>query len=411
MLITRIKASNFYSIKDDLEIDFTEGGEKEKAGYLVQNKKRISLINGFYGANASGKTTVLHIMDVLFGIMFHKRSKNIMQGNIDTNIPNIFLYKNKNINNINDLSILEVDFLIKDNSYNYAICIKNEMDIYSETLYKNKNEEIFSRQEDNIKYGRQYENKLGEYFKGKVNESYNTFFSYLFNETDILKDIKDDKNNILGETFLILTGKRDNHIIRHSSISILGIAQRYELESSKETKERMMNILKTGLSYFNSEVENIIIDTKDPIMPIGIKYKNMKDYINIFEESAGTKELFSHIYDIVRILQTGGIVIYDETSKYYHPDMEIALLNLFRDETINKNNAQIFFSSHNHETFDILNNDQAFICEKDRDTMKVIRVDRYDVKERDNIKRLYRLGSLGGLPDTSRFNWLINNLI
>ncbi len=111
------------------------------------------------------------------------------------------------------------------------------------------------------------------------------------------------------------------------------------------------------------------------------------------------------------MIKTGGIVIYDETSKFYHPDMEMAILNLFKDKAINKHDAQIFFSSHNHETFDLLQNDQAHILEKKGDNIIVSKVSDYDVKERDNVKRIYRLGSIGGIPNTIDFNRIINNLL
>jgi hypothetical protein len=49
--------------------------------------------------------------------------------------------------------------------------------------------------------------------------------------------------------------------------------------------------------------------------------------------------------------------------------------------------------------------------EKDGDVITVNSVSDYDVKERDNIKKRYRLGSLGGVPDTIDFNRIINNLL
>ena len=104
------------------------------------------------------------------------------------------------------------------------------------------------------------------------------------------------------------------------------------------------------------------------------------------ELSAGTRELIAYVDDVLKIIKSGVVVIYDETSKYYHPDMEIAILNLFKDKDINKHNAQIFFSSHNHETFDLLQNDQAHILEKKDDNIIVSKVSDYDVKERDNVK-------------------------
>lgn len=103
--------------------------------------------------------------------------------------------------------------------------------------------------------------------------------------------------------------------------------------------------------------------------------------------SAGTREIISYISEILRIIKNGGIVVYDETSKYYHSDMEMAILNLFKDKDINKNNAQIFFSSHNHETFDLLHNDQAHILEKKKGNIIATKVSDFDVKERDNIKK------------------------
>jgi hypothetical protein len=91
--------------------------------------------------------------------------------------------------------------------------------------------------------------------------------------------------------------------------------------------------------------------------------------------------------------------------------MEIAILNIFKDKDINKNNSQLFFSSHNHETFDLLQNDQAHILEKKGENIIATKVSDYDVKERDNIKKIYRLGSLGGVPDTIDFSRIINNLL
>ena len=48
MLITRIKASNFYGIKSPVEVVFTEGGKKDKIGYVNFGKERVSLVSGFF---------------------------------------------------------------------------------------------------------------------------------------------------------------------------------------------------------------------------------------------------------------------------------------------------------------------------------------------------------------------------
>src|ERR1035437_5276080 len=93
MLITRIKASNFYGIKDPVEVTFIEGGEKEKIGYVNKGKERVSLISGFYGANASGKSTVLNVIDTIVRIMLVKQQEFVLGPNgikLDTviSLPN-----------------------------------------------------------------------------------------------------------------------------------------------------------------------------------------------------------------------------------------------------------------------------------------------------------------------------------
>lgn len=146
MIITRIKASNFYGIKDPLELIFTEGGEKEKIGYVNIRKERVSLISGFYGANASGKSTVLNVIDTVVRIMLARQQEfiiapnGIKQGTV-ISLPNYHTsMKTKPI-------VMEMDFIINNDKYNYSISITNEgKEISEEVLYKNS-KRIFSRKD------------------------------------------------------------------------------------------------------------------------------------------------------------------------------------------------------------------------------------------------------------------------
>lgn len=174
----------------------------------------------------------------------------------------------------------------------------------------------------------------------------------------------------------------------------------------------MLDIINPVVKYFEPSFESLVINpTGKSAANYEARYSNFYKNLGVAELSAGTRELIAYMGDILRILKIGGIVVYDETSKFYHPDMEIAILNLFKDRDINKNNAQLLFSSHNHETFDLLQNDQAHILEKKNGNIIISKVSDFDVKERDNIKRIYRLGSLGGIPDTIDFSRIINNLL
>ena len=417
MLITRIKASNFYGIKDAVEIVFTEGGEKEKIGYVNIGKERVSLISGFYGANASGKSTILNIIDTVIRIMLVKQQDfvlgpNGMKQETVISLPNYHIsMKLKPI-------VMEMDFIVNEDKYNYSISIINEgKEISEEVLYKN-NQKIFSRKDHNISFETKIEKNIGVLAKNIIAPKKSSFLSVILDESsDIsvfgnmkeeigISELKEIKNRIC-----FITDKRSVQIGQNNISGLLNFAITY-LNTDKQNQEEMMNRVNSVAKYFEPSLKEIIVKPiNQNSFDFMANYNNFYKSLPVIELSAGTRELISYINDILRMIKIGGIVIYDETSKYYHPDMEIAILNLFKDKDINKNNAQLFFSSHNHETFDLLQNDQAHIVNKNDDNMKVSKVSDYDVKERDNIKRIYRLGSIGGVPDTIDFNRIINNLL
>ena len=418
MLITRIKAGNFYGIKDPIEVVFTEGGEKEKIGYVNVGKERISLISGFYGANASGKSTILNVIDTIIRIMLSKQQEFIIDPNgIKQEI--VISLPNYNTDMQSKPTVMEMDFVINEIKYSYLISLVNEgKEISEEVLYKNNNK-IFSRSNHNISFEADIEKKIGAVAKNIVAPKKSSFLSVVLDDSsDIsvfgnikeeigISELKEIKNKIC-----FITDKRSVQIGQNNIQGIFALAVNYINNINIDSSIKKLNDVNSIVKYFEPSFKKLNIQKKDQnSIEYTAQYNNFYKDLPVIELSAGTREIISYISDILRILKTGGIIVYDETSKYYHPDMEIAILNLFKDTDINKNNAQIFFSSHNHETFDLLQNDQAYVLEKRDGNITVNKVSDFDVKERDNIKRVYRLGSLGGVPDTIDFNRIINNLL
>src|ERR1035441_2981380 len=160
MLITRIKASNFYGIKEPIEVVFTEGGEKEKIGYTNVGKERVSLISGFYGANASGKSTVLNIIDTMIRIMLARQQEFILAPN-GIKQETVISLPNYHKSMVSKPIVMEMDFIISKDKYNYSISIINEgKEISEEVLYKN-NKKIFSRKNHNISFEANIGKKIG----------------------------------------------------------------------------------------------------------------------------------------------------------------------------------------------------------------------------------------------------------
>lgn len=426
MLITRIKASNFYGVKDPIEVSFTEGGEKQKVGYINKGKERVSLISGFYGSNASGKSTVLNVIDTVIRIMLSKQQDYVINPN-GIKEETIIAFPNFSSDVKDKPTTLEIDFIFgnNDNEYKYLISIINEgKEISEESLHRNS-KKIFSRNNHKVSLGTQIEKALGDAVaKNIVAPKKSSFLSVILDEnSDIsvfsnlkaeigISELKDINNKVC-----FITDKRSVHMGQNNISGLLAFAVNY-LNDTKTQKEKL-GAVNSVVKYFEPSFESLIIEKGSDNNSINnsfsfkyeAKYTNFYKNLGIMELSAGTRELVAYISDILKIIKNGGIVVYDETSKYYHPDMEIAMLNLFKDKEINQHNAQIFFSSHNHETFDLLQNNQAHILENENKGIRITKVSDYDVRERDNIKRVYRLGSLGGVPDTIDFNRIINNII
>jgi len=417
MLITRIKASNFYGIKKPVEVFFTEGGKKDKIGYANFKNNRVSLITGFYGANASGKSTILHIIDTIIKIILVRNQEFIIVNGVKIKQDIVMALPNFS----EDMKLkpieLEMDFIINNDDYKYVVSIANEgREICKEILEKNcKN--IFSRKDQQVSFEKSIKNKLASISHNIVAPTQSSFLSVVLDDSSDLSVFGNIKEEIgiselkqIQSKICFITDKRSVQLGQDNKIGLFAFAFGY-LNDTKQGQQEKINKVNSVVKYFEPSFDELIIKKESNAFRFDAKYNNFYKELPVLEMSAGTREIISYISEILRIIKNGGIVVYDETSKYYHCDMEMAILNLFKDKDINKNNAQIFFSSHNHETFDLLQNDQAHILEKKKGNIIATKVSDFDVKERDNIKRIYHLGSLGGIPDTIDFNRVINNLL
>ncbi len=402
-MITKMRVGNFYSIGKDIELEFLKGGTKKESGYFsYKNNEKISLINGFFGANASGKSNVLGSMVTLFRMMY--AVSPALQGiNIVGNIK--LFHPNKHKNFKDKPTKLGVDFLFDNNYYTYDLEIKDGNHITKEELFittfdkkSAKPKEIFSRKDSVISFGPEYKEYKTYSDRIKIEES-QTFISHLITlGVNAVTDFISYKSSF----FLKIDGMDAPPLVR--ALMLNGRTKNEQEEFLKTTQELM--------SCFDDSIDGLKIDTDNGGFSVKVSHKNFSESVNLDNESAGTRELFRHIYDIVDIFKKGGIVVYDETNRYYHPDIEVALLSIFKNEEFNTKNAQLFFASHNHEMFDLLELDQAYIVEKVNSCSSVHKLSEVeDLKKRDSLKKKYRLGMLGGTPDATNFDYRLKQLL
>jgi uncharacterized protein len=129
----------------------------------------------------------------------------------------------------------------------------------------------------------------------------------------------------------------------------------------------------------------------------------------IADESAGTVQLLALAIDAATVLRTNGVMIVDEIDASLHPMLTAKLIGLFQTTKTNPARSQLIFTSHDPSllgTFDaeeVLHRDQIWFTEKDQQGLSSLYPlsDFKPRREGENRQRRYLNGNYGGVPDLS----------
>ena len=98
--------------------------------------------------------------------------------------------------------------------------------------------------------------------------------------------------------------------------------------------------------------EKISRDENDDSIDILLEHTvyNKKYFLNLKYESDGTQKLFNIIPYVIIALTQGSLMVVDELDAKLHPKLLKFIIMLFKNPDINKNNAQLIFTSHDIST-------------------------------------------------------------
>jgi AAA15 family ATPase/GTPase len=122
-------------------------------------------------------------------------------------------------------------------------------------------------------------------------------------------------------------------------------------------------------------------------------------------ESAGTHRLFALIGPWLDILENGYTVCIDEIETSMHPIMVRELLKLIFRESDNTGGAQVIFTTHNPLFLDgtLLRRDQVWFTDKDEDGIShLYPLTEYQPRQEESLIRGYMGGRYGAVPFVPR---------
>lgn len=398
-MILNLEFKNYRSFKGICSFTTEPTSSKAKVENLCEvetnaegNKKvlRISLI---FGANASGKTNIIKF---LYG--FRRWLLNI-----DNRVgEDIALYQPFKFDSATADAPTEftMEFIAQKVRYKYEVHFVRYR-ITSESLlsYPNgKQTQLYERillsddkESDTIKFGSSlssfkpfnvFKNQLlmSKFLKDTPCEPITNAAKYL---VDMVISNGFHEDTILGE---------DKEMLRWL----------YSNPDYKKMLAEFLAFADTGLADFQLDKRSDGVE----VTSLHGLYKDGegigKTDLPLKEESFGTRALFIIGCHILQALQNGSPFFIDEMDSGLHSYITRLIVDIFRNERINKNNAQLIFTTHDVNLLDqnSIRRDQIWFTEKDKYGVSEMFTlsDFEDVREDTLFAKWYMNNKFGGVP-------------
>ena len=406
-MLYKLEVENFYSIRDPQVLDLTVDGkvpdpEGRFAPIFEGADVRVPKVIALYGANASGKTTVLRALEFII---------TMARDSVQRTVPGFV-----GCERFNDAESCERPIRL-------AIELGGIMNVSAELIQKaqtgEKVEQGVFRYELEIEVKEGVARRiLAESLRQKPQGQGK--WQRLF-ERDADGVVKDSKAfSLSGYQHLVKT-LADNHTVlssfakfQHPTAQIFVDAARkavFQIEPVQTFVDKhVIDYLKGQpyiLSKLNNELSRIDVGVEglrfhegpDGPFPL-FKHSGLQVEMPWLLESHGTRAFIKMFPFLLQALDSGGVVGIDEMDAAIHPVVQPELVRWFYDKAgRNKFNAQLWLTCHSASLLDDLNKEEIVVCEKDRQgRTRVYSLMDVKVRRDENHYRKYLSGAYGGVP-------------
>lgn len=422
-MILNFSIQNFGSIKDRQTLTFeADKSDHLENSYVIHtNGLRILKIALIYGANASGKTTILKALDFLRDIVLEPKTKKTDELDFQ---PFLFDSETPNQN-----AVMSIEFLANDTKYFYEVAFFKKAVVYEVLNFHNpKKANIYKRTTDiknefteitfgsKIKIDKTIEKNLeantlwnntvlGGFLKTNIDikelkEVVEWFKNYLYPLIDTKTQLegfvtsKIDQGELTKFDVINILKKADFHI---SDILIQ--------ENEQVIPDGFIELVKKQLKAHDSEVKKL--EEKGKITSVSIEFEhtvNQAKYTLPIElESQGTRRFYGFAGLLALLIKNSTSFPIDELESSLHPDLYTHFILSF---LLNSNKSQIIATTHNREIFDnkdIFRNDAIWFTDKNEngstELYSLADFDSSIVRNTTNIYNAYKSGKLKATPN------------
>ena len=433
-MIVNFSVQNFGSIKDKQTLSFdADKSTHLEDHYIIKTNSGLRLLKLalIYGANASGKTTILKALDFLREIVLEPAKKKT-----DSLEFNPFLFDTKTPK---QNSVLSLDFIQNEVRYFYEVEFNKNAIVNEELNFFNPNKaNVFKRTTDikkqfteitfgsKIKKDKAFEKTLesntlwnntvlGGFLKTNIElkelkEVTDWFKDYLkrliYTRTDLQGYVTERINKTEIEKELVV------NILRKADFNISNILIQ---EEEKDIPDGFLEFIEKQLKTPDEQINKL--KSKRKITSVNLEFEhsvNDKKYTLPFElESQGTRRYYGFAGLLSLLIRNSVVFPIDELEASLHPELYIHFLLSF---LINSNKSQIIATTHNREILDskdIFRNDVIWFADKSEtcatELYSLSDFDSSIVRDTSNIFNAYKSGKLGGTPNLGDYYIDISN--
>ena len=376
-MLLNFKCKNFKSFKDGFELEMQLVKKLTELSYSIlhekygENELKALPTSVIYGANASGKTSVINAISCFKQIVM---SGSIENAPDDSNRDHVSRHKEliPFIYDKNDVpTSLEITFITDSRKVCYSVSFIINKDgsrrfIVEEKLTINDSL-VFRRGKDSIDEldVSAVKDLLNKGYNIKDTEKHRIFIENNLNQVRLF--LTTDFYSFCSKKIveMIHSYFNDRLIIVNSidkALKDMPIMENTDIESIAESA----GILANGFAY---RIDN---ESPRPKLVSILSKKNGKfTYINSdLIESMGTLHLISIMPLIINALKNGSVLFLDELDSSLHPNAVINILSMFHNDELNLKNTQLIFNTHNpiYLKNRVLRRDEIKFVERNRET-------------------------------------------
>lgn len=363
MKILRITVNGLPLFKQELDLLFytqqrVSEDDKEKL-YKIEPNYYLHTACAFIGINASGKTTVLKVINLALNILRNEPINHV---------------ESRNILGACERAMLKICFLDKKNNvYCLKTVITSKKAKAGRYVYSIVEEKLWEKPVSSVK-SKKY---LTDFFGLRPIAARNTDEAYLPDDVSFII-AHNKKTNDRIDVFSLLS---------YTNINVLPFTDDIPLEV---------------ITFLDPTIEKLCFEKIEDKALIHLKFKGEEELIlnNAVELeqylSSGTIKGIITFSMVKEVLTSGGYLLIDELENHFNKEIVVTLMRFFMDSTLNKSGSTLIFTTHYSELLDEYDRNDAIYIVRNRNGITAENLSyilkRNDIKKSD----AYQSGFLEG---------------